>query len=158
MLLGCLFYQGAYKEVSCVNLVQNPCSCSDFWLTSQSHPTSNHATCLCNTSDAQPRPADSVAAPTNRDCINVRWGHTKTSRGRPNSSHVRQTPRSCLIRHLPAPSHLRIQRQLCTQHAARWAAPLHPRIGIVFKRRRVARKQAAAKQTANTRGKSFGCA
>jgi hypothetical protein len=35
------------------------------------------------------------------------------------SSCTRQMPRSCLIRQLPAPPHLRIQRQLCTHHAPR---------------------------------------
>ena len=38
------------------------------------------------------------------------------------------------------------------------AASLHPRIVIVYKHRKVARKQAAAEQTAHARGNSLGCA
>ena len=60
------------------------------------------------------------------------------------------------IRQLPAPSHLRIRRQLRIHHTPRRAALLHPRIVIVYKHRRVARKQAAAEQTAHVCGKSLG--
>ena len=101
-------------------------------------------------------PLGSAAARTHRYRVQTPQGRTKASRGRANSSCTRQKPRSCLIRQLPAPSHLRIQRQLRTQHAARWAAPLHARIVIVCKHRRAARKQAAAEQTAHARGKSLG--
>ena len=48
--------------------------------------------------------------------------------------------------------------QLCTQHAARWAAPLHPRIAIAHRHRMATRKQAAAQQTDHASGKGLGCA
>jgi len=98
-------------------------------------------------------PLSSAAAPTHRYRVHTPQGCTKTSRGRANSSCARQMPRSCLIRQLPAPSHLRIQRQLRTHHTPHRAAPLHPRIVIVDIHRRAARKQAAAEQTAHARGK-----
>jgi hypothetical protein len=101
-------------------------------------------------------PPSSDAAPTHRYRVQSPQGPTKTSRGRANSSRARQLPRSCLIQQLPAPPHLRIQRQLCTHHTPRRAVPLHPRIIIVYKHRRVTRKQAAAEQTARVRGNSSG--
>ena len=64
-------------------------------------------------------PLSSAAAPTHHHRVQTPQRRTKTSRGRANSSRVRQKPRSCLIRQLPAPPHLRIQRQLCTHHAPR---------------------------------------
>ena len=64
-------------------------------------------------------PLSSAAAPTHHHRAQTPQRRTKTSRGRANSSCTRQMPRSCLIRQLPAPSHLRIQRQLCTHHAPR---------------------------------------
>ena len=59
-------------------------------------------------------PLSSAAAPTHHHRVQTPQRRTKTRRGRANSSCTRQMPRSCLIRQLPAPSHLRIQRQLCT--------------------------------------------
>ena len=64
-------------------------------------------------------PLSSAAAPAHRNRVQTPQRRTKTSRGRANSSRVRQMPRSCLFRQLPAPSHLRIQRKLCTHHASR---------------------------------------
>ena len=101
-------------------------------------------------------PLSSVAALAHRYRVQTPEGRTKTSRGRANSSRTRQMPRSCLIRQLPAPSHLRIQRQLCTHHTPHRAALLHPRIVIVYKPRRATRKQAAAERTARARGKCLG--
>ena len=45
--------------------------------------------------------------------------HVHSFVSRANSSCTRQMSRSCLIRQLPAPPHLRIQRQLHTHHAPR---------------------------------------
>ena len=101
-------------------------------------------------------PPSSAAASTHHHHVQTPQRRTETSRGRANSSCTRQKPRSCLIRQLPAPSHLRIQRQLCRHHTPHRAAPLHPRIAIVYKHRSDARKQAAAEQTAHARGKSLG--
>jgi len=155
VLIGCLFHQT--KRFLYFNLVQNPCvdvpTCMSSIIQSCNVPS------LCTTSDAQPRPAGQRCCTHDRDCINARWGHTKTSRSRPNSSHshVRQTPPVVLTHinsELPAPSHLRIQRQLCTHHTPHRAALLHPLIAFAYKHRRVAQKQAAAEQTAHARGKS----
>ena len=101
-------------------------------------------------------PLSSAAAHTRRHRVQTPQDRTKSRRGRANSSRARQKPRSCLIRQLPAPSHMRIQRQLRTHHTPHRAAPLHPRIAIVYKHRRVARIQAAAEQTGRARGNSFG--
>ena len=101
-------------------------------------------------------PLGSAAASTHLDHVHTPELHAKTSRSAANSSCTRQKPRSCLIRQLPAPSHLRIQRQLCVHHTPHRAVPLHPRILITFKHRSCARKQAAAEQTAHARGKSLG--
>ena len=155
VLIGCLFHQT--KRFLYFNLVQNPCvdvpTCMSSIIQSCNVPS------LCTTSDAQPRPAGQRCCTHDRDCINARWGHTKTSRSRPNSSHshVRQTPPVVLTHinsELPAPSHLRIQRQLCTHHTPHRAALLHPLIAFAYKHRRAARKQAVAEQTIHARGKS----
>ena len=64
-------------------------------------------------------PLSSAAAPTHHHRVSIPQGRVKTSRGAANGSYVQQELRSCLIRQLPAPSHLRIRWQLCTQHAPR---------------------------------------
>ena len=136
VLIGCLFHQT--KRFLYFNLVQNPCvdvpTCMSSIIQSCNVPS------LCTTSDAQPRPAGQRCCTHDRDCINARWGHTKTSRSRPNSSHshVRQTPPVVLTHinsELPAPSHLRIQRQLCTHHMPHQAALLHSRSLIASRHR-----------------------
>ena len=48
--------------------------------------------------------------------------------------------------------------QLCTQHAPRWTAKLHPRIEIAHKHHSSERKQAAAQQTDRACGPRLGCA
>ena len=101
-------------------------------------------------------PLSSAAAPAHHHRVQTPQGRAKTSRGRANSFRVRQMPRSCLIRQLPAPPHLRIQRQLRIHHTPHRAALLHPRIAIMYKHRSAARKQAAAEQTARARGNSLG--
>ena len=112
----------------------------------------NPAAAVC----ASYAPPSSAAAPTHLDHVQAPELRTKASSGRANSSCTRQKPRSCLIWQLPAPPHLRIQRQLCVHHTPHRAAPLHPRILITFKHRSCARKQAAAEQAAHARGKSLG--
>ena len=103
-------------------------------------------------------PLSSAAAATHRYRVQTPQGRTKTSRGRANSSRTRQMPRSCLIRQLPAPSHLRIQRQLCTHHTPHRAALPHSCIAITHKHHNHARKQAVAQQTLHACGNSSGCA
>ena len=70
--------------------------------------TSVNQVAAVHTARAALRPA---AAPT--DCYRVQTpqGHTKTSCGRANSSHMRHKPRLCLIQLLPAPPRLQIRWQ-----------------------------------------------
>ena len=76
-------------------------------------------------------PLSSAAAPAHRNRAKAPQDHIKTSRRAANGSRVRQESRLCLTQQLPAPPHLRIRWQLCTQHAPRSAAPLHPRTAIM---------------------------
>ena len=101
-------------------------------------------------------PLGSTAAPTYRYRVQTPQFRTKTSRGRANSSCMRQKSRLCLIQRLqPRRSRARVTH-LCTEPAPHRTALLHPRIAIMYKHRSAARKQAAAEQTARARGKSLG--
>jgi hypothetical protein len=102
-------------------------------------------------------PPSSFAAPACRDRFQIQQLQPRAQRTAASNSRLPQKPRLRLFS-IGIAVTLRIRRHLCTAHAPRRAAMLHPRTTIAQTHRRVTRKRAAADRTAHACGKSLDCA